>query len=68
MIFAKLVLGPLHQPNGTLIVEVLTQCDDTPFGRFRVRDLKSGHMFDVFEPQLELKWWENPNKQIQNPS
>jgi len=64
MIYAKLRLGPEYAPNGHAMVELISQCNDTPFGRFRVRDLKSGRIFDIFEPQLELKWWDNPNEQV----
>jgi hypothetical protein len=69
MIFAKLRLGPEYAPNAHIMVEILSQSDETPFGRFRVRELKTSKTFDVFEPQLSLCWWDDPNKQTsQNPS
>jgi len=67
MIFAKLRLGPEYAPNAYIMVEVLDQCNETPFGRFRVRDVISNKVFDVFEPQLTLKWWDAPQPPT-NPS
>ena len=58
MIFAKLRLGPEYAPNGHAIVEVLSQIDETPYGRFKIRDLKTNKVFDVQGVQLTLVWWE----------
>jgi len=67
--FRQISLWARTPPNYFSIVEILTQHNESPFGRFRVRDIKTGRVFDTFEPQLTLRWWDNPNKPTPlNPS
>lgn len=63
-IYAKCTFGPQEKPNGYCYVEILTQLNETPFGRFRVRDVRNSLLiFDVWKPQLELVFWLPPEGQ-----
>jgi hypothetical protein len=59
-IYAKCTFGPLDQPNYTGFVEIVTQIPDAPFGRFRVRHLKTNYVFDCWSTHLLLCWYEPP--------
>ena len=59
-IYAKCTLGPQESPNNKINVEIITQISDSPFGRFRVRDLHTGHIFDVWHTALTLLWLDPP--------
>jgi len=61
VIFARLRLGPLEQPRGHTIVEVITQINSPPYHRIQVRDLLTNKLMEVQDTQLEIRWWEQFN-------
>lgn len=65
-LYAKLRLGPSDQPNGYAYVELLTQCNEVPFGRIRCRLLHTNQVVDIYENQLELKWLEPLKENVQS--
>ncbi len=63
-VYAIATDGPLDQPNGKRLVEILTQINEFPTCRFRCRIVKTGVYITTDLDHLKLAWHEveNPNR------
>lgn len=54
MIYAKATMGPLEQPYGIRLVEILMQKEGPPYGHFKCRDLETDKEMVLEASHLKL--------------